>query len=256
MARNKTPIAEKYNAPFPTALRKLMEERGETQENIAKAAEKTRQTISQYVNGISEPGYETLVKIADHFNVSADYLLGRTEDPHRQPCAIDELGISEKVINWFHTLKTLKKHGNCPNVNQVFENPFFQHIVYCISDYMNASKAEEIYEQLLDQHFDYEHVEYSSEEGRVQNEKFEAAILDIADSNIYGSTISTLLRANCQLWGYHTSTPDLAAIIAEKSGIANISAYSVNKYLVNLLDSLRETIKEEVRKEISAKAEG
>lgn len=98
MARNKTPIAEKYNAPFPTALRKLMEERGETQENIAKAAEKTRQTVSQYANGISEPSYETLVKIADYFNVSVDYLLGRTEDPSRKPCAADELGLTPAAV--------------------------------------------------------------------------------------------------------------------------------------------------------------
>ncbi len=98
MARNKTSVEEKYNAPFPTALRALMDERGETQENIAKAAEKTRQTVSQYVNGISEPSYETLVKIADYFNVSADYLLGRTEDPNRKPCAADELGLSSEAI--------------------------------------------------------------------------------------------------------------------------------------------------------------
>ena len=98
MARNKTPVEEKYNAPFPTALRTLMEERGETQENIAKAAGKTRQTISQYVNGISEPGYDVLIKIADYFDVSIDYLLGRTGDPSRTPCAADDLGLSAAVI--------------------------------------------------------------------------------------------------------------------------------------------------------------
>ena len=76
--RNKT-ISEKYNSPFATNIRSLMEERGTTQDELAQAVGRTRQTISQYVNGISEPGYETLVKIADFFNVSADFLLGRTE---------------------------------------------------------------------------------------------------------------------------------------------------------------------------------
>lgn len=103
MARNKTSVEEKYNAPFPTALRALMDERGETQENIAKAAEKTRQTVSQYVNGISEPSYETLVKIADYFDVSADYLLGRTEDPNRKPCAADELGLTPAAVAYIRT---------------------------------------------------------------------------------------------------------------------------------------------------------
>ena len=111
MARNKTPIAEKYNAPFPTALRKLMEERGETQENIAKAIEKTRQTVSQYVNGISEPGYDTLVKIADYFDVSSDYLLGRTNDPNRKPCAADELRLSDTAVRKMSNFLQLTSMG-------------------------------------------------------------------------------------------------------------------------------------------------
>lgn len=50
-----------------------------TQAQLAEITGKTRQTISQYVNGISEPGYDTLVKIADYFEVSIDYLLGRCQ---------------------------------------------------------------------------------------------------------------------------------------------------------------------------------
>ena len=74
MIRNNPKSTEKYNTPFPTTLRKLMEERGETQDALASVTSKTRQTVSQYVNGISEPSYITLVKIADYFNVSTDYL--------------------------------------------------------------------------------------------------------------------------------------------------------------------------------------
>lgn len=105
MARNKTTVEKKYNAPFPTALRTLMEERGKTQENIANATGKTRQTVSQYVNGISEPGYDVLVKIADYFDVSLDYLLGRTDDPSRAPCAVDDLGLSLKAIETIEQLE-------------------------------------------------------------------------------------------------------------------------------------------------------
>lgn len=132
MARNKTQIGEKYNAPFPTALRKLMEERGVTQENIAKAAEKTRQTVSQYVNGISEPGYETLVKIADFFDVSVDYLLGRTEDSSRKPCAADELGLTPAAVAyirqcsnpvWSNDMKELVRPNDCLNgLSMLIEN--------------------------------------------------------------------------------------------------------------------------------------
>ena len=38
-------------------------------------------TISRYETGEREPGINELVKIADYFNVSIDYLLERTENP-------------------------------------------------------------------------------------------------------------------------------------------------------------------------------
>lgn len=118
MARNKISVEEKYNAPFPTTLRRLMEERNKTQETIAKMTGKTRQTVSQYVNGISEPGYDVLVKIADYFNVSIDYLLGRTGDPNRTPCAADDLGLSIGAVN------TIERLGmwDTPNYQITFRN--------------------------------------------------------------------------------------------------------------------------------------
>ena len=41
----------------------------------------TQNSISRYENGEREADYETLVAIADYFNVSVDYLLGRTDNP-------------------------------------------------------------------------------------------------------------------------------------------------------------------------------
>ena len=64
--------------PFALNLRELMTEKGISQQQLAKAIYKTRQTVSQYINGVSEPGYSTLVQIANYFNVSVDYLLGVT----------------------------------------------------------------------------------------------------------------------------------------------------------------------------------
>lgn len=136
MARNKTPIEEKYNAPFPTALRTLMEERGETQENIAKAAGKTRQTISQYVNGISEPGYDVLVQIADHFDVSTDYLLGRTADPKRSPCATEDLGLSMDAINGI--AKYFSEWDALMGLDILLREPTFAITCFRVAEYVNA----------------------------------------------------------------------------------------------------------------------
>lgn len=37
--------------------------------------------ISRYENDIREADYKTLILFADYFNVSLDYLLGRTDNP-------------------------------------------------------------------------------------------------------------------------------------------------------------------------------
>lgn len=61
---------------FPLRLRYLMETTYTTQGQLADAIGKTRQTVSQYVNGISEPRYDVLIRIADFFGVTMNYLLG------------------------------------------------------------------------------------------------------------------------------------------------------------------------------------
>lgn len=111
MARSKKDIADMYKSPFPTTLRALMSEAPvTTQEMLAEVTGKTRQTISQYVNGISEPGYDTLIRIADHFDVSIDYLLGRTNDRRKAPSMYDQIGLSEKSISMLKLVHEAKSN--------------------------------------------------------------------------------------------------------------------------------------------------
>ena len=41
----------------------------------------SQNTVSRYETEAHEADYKTLIAIADYFNVSIDYLLGRTENP-------------------------------------------------------------------------------------------------------------------------------------------------------------------------------
>lgn len=50
-----------------------------TQRQLAEYLQITQPSYIRYENGSAEPSLETLVKIADYFDVSVDYLLGRTE---------------------------------------------------------------------------------------------------------------------------------------------------------------------------------
>ena len=50
-----------------------------TQRQIADFLQITQPSYIRYEIGTSEPNLENLVKIADYFDVSVDYLLGRAE---------------------------------------------------------------------------------------------------------------------------------------------------------------------------------
>ncbi|SFT03813.1 helix-turn-helix domain-containing protein [Marininema halotolerans] len=58
-------------------LRYLRKSKKLTQEEVARAIGIPRTTYTGYENGNREPDFETLQKLADFYNVSADYLLGR-----------------------------------------------------------------------------------------------------------------------------------------------------------------------------------
>ena len=64
---------------FHKRLKELSKQSGKTQVQIANALEISPQSLSYYLNG-REPGFELLVKIANYFNVSCDYLLGNAHE--------------------------------------------------------------------------------------------------------------------------------------------------------------------------------
>lgn len=58
-------------------LKILRKQKGLYQKDVANFLGVDRTTYVKYENGVSEPDYNTLVKLAEFFNVSVDYLLGR-----------------------------------------------------------------------------------------------------------------------------------------------------------------------------------
>ena len=60
-------------------LKELRKEKGISQVKLAMDLCVNQNTISRYENGEREAGYDMLIKIADYFNVSVDYLLERTD---------------------------------------------------------------------------------------------------------------------------------------------------------------------------------
>lgn len=56
---------------------------GKTQKEVAKFLQISERGYQNYEIGQREPNLAVLTQLADYFNVSTDYLLGRSDDPAR-----------------------------------------------------------------------------------------------------------------------------------------------------------------------------
>ncbi len=64
-------------------LKYLREKKNITQQRLAIDLNINQNTVSRYESGKRQADYQTLIKIADYFDVSLDYLLERTNNPAR-----------------------------------------------------------------------------------------------------------------------------------------------------------------------------
>lgn len=64
-------------------LIKLKNERNLMQKDISTGSGIPLRTYQRYEKGEREPRTSELISLADYFNVSLDYLVGRTDDPKR-----------------------------------------------------------------------------------------------------------------------------------------------------------------------------
>ena len=66
---------------FGRRIKQLREEKGVRQEDIGNLFSVSKSAVSQWENDIRTPDMDIIIKLADFFDVSTDYLLGRTNDP-------------------------------------------------------------------------------------------------------------------------------------------------------------------------------
>lgn len=105
---NNTPPPDKYNALFAATLREFMDENPITHERTTQKAlsdylNVRPQTVSYYCTGESLPNCEQLLKIANFFGVTADFLMtGRRVE--NKPVR-DLLGLSENTIQNMQLVK-------------------------------------------------------------------------------------------------------------------------------------------------------
>lgn len=79
------------NQNFPRIITLLRKEQGLSQKKAAEELEISQALLSHYEKGIRECGLEFLVKIADFYGVSCDYLLGRSPNRTGEIITVDQI---------------------------------------------------------------------------------------------------------------------------------------------------------------------
>ncbi|MEH7277610.1 helix-turn-helix transcriptional regulator [Bacillus toyonensis] len=90
---------------FGTKLNFLRKEKKLRQEDMAKHLGIARTTYAMYEQGNREPDYDTLQKLADFFDVSVDYLLGRTEKRNNKELNSKDFFTESKLNLWFKDIE-------------------------------------------------------------------------------------------------------------------------------------------------------
>lgn len=86
----------------------MREERKLSQETLSKFLGVTRQAYSRYERGEREIGYENLAKLAKFFDVSIDYLLGKSDFYYPDNPALKAQTLSDEeqdLLRGYHALR-------------------------------------------------------------------------------------------------------------------------------------------------------
>lgn len=113
------------NPSFPRMLTLLRKEKGISQKKASQELGISQALLSHYEKGIRECGLEFVVKAADYYNVSCDYLLGRTPDKTGAVIAVDEIPENDPSIKDNHlrgsVLPVLNKKLVINSLNIIFD---------------------------------------------------------------------------------------------------------------------------------------
>ena len=112
-------------------IQDLIKDSSITQAELADIIGLSESALSRYLKGQTEmlgDGY--IIKIAKHFNVSTDFLLGETNIPDRKNYDIEELGISAEAAKLLYTGRLDSRV-----LNLLLENPHFPQLLALLARY-------------------------------------------------------------------------------------------------------------------------
>lgn len=149
-------IADKANAPLARKLQELIPD-AKTAHMLKEHLGVSIQAINQYKVGTAFPKTENLIKIADFFHISVDYLLGLTNVPNRDTriqAVHDVTGLSAGAIVKLHDIYEKNSETSFSDIlSLMIENSnaeFFLSIISSLISCIDSDSGKELISMTID----------------------------------------------------------------------------------------------------------
>lgn len=132
---------------FGKRLKELRKANGYTIEQFAEAVGISKSTVGYYENNNRMPDIEILSRIADVLNVSADYLIGKTNTTAtkgKTKTVCDFTGLSDTAAEYLAELVKNKRFDRIAVINHLFSELKQDYAFYCHEENDDGELAESI----------------------------------------------------------------------------------------------------------------
>lgn len=132
---------------FGKRLKELRKANGYTIEQFAEAVGISKSTVGYYENNNRMPDIEILSRIADVLNVSADYLIGKTNTTAtkgKTKTVCDFTGLSDTAVEYLSELVKNRDYGKLSIINHLFSELKQDYAFYCHEENDDGELAESI----------------------------------------------------------------------------------------------------------------
>lgn len=139
---------------FSYRISDLITDSDKTLREISKETNIPASSLSGYQNGKAEPQLSAIIKLANYFNVTTDYLLGRTEVPTidattRAVC--DYTGLSQDVVERLHQeLLSNDSTWNIGRLDSLLSSNTFWEIIGILQSLRESSAFLHAYQKFSD----------------------------------------------------------------------------------------------------------
>lgn len=112
---------EGFCLKYGDILKKLRKNKGLSQKELTDRLNINRSTYARYETSQTQPDYDTLKIIADFFEVTTDYILGRSDNPNQTEEESFESFINDPELRRWHRELPKSKEEDIARLKRIWE---------------------------------------------------------------------------------------------------------------------------------------